>query len=164
MELVSPGIGLIFWMTLAFLAVLYILGKYAWKPIMKALKERETSISDALNAAELAKEEMKNLQFSNEQLMKEARNERDLLLAETRKIKDTILEEARQKANEEANRIINSAKESIHFEKMAAMTELKNQLADWSLEIAKKILQKELADPKQQEKYIKELLVNVKFN
>ena len=164
MELVSPGIGLIFWMTLAFLAVLYILGKYAWKPIMKALKERETSISDALNAAELAKEEMKNLQFSNEQLMKEARNERDLLLAETRKIKDAILEEARQKANEEANRIINSAKASIHFEKMAAMTELKNQLADWSLEIAKKILQKELSDPKQQEKYIKELLVDVKFN
>ena len=164
MELVSPGIGLIFWMTLAFLAVLYILGKYAWKPIMNALKERALSINDALNAAELAKEEMKNLQFSNEQLMKEARNERDLLLAETRKIKDTILEEARQKANEEANRIINSAKESIHFEKMAAMTELKNQLADWSLEIAKKILQKELADPKQQEKYIKELLVNVKFN
>jgi F-type H+-transporting ATPase subunit b len=164
MELVSPGIGLIFWMTVAFLAVLFILGKYAWKPIMKALKERETSISDALNAAELAKEEMKMLQFSNEQLMKEARNERDILLAETRKIKDTILEEARIKANEEANRIINSAKESIHYEKMAAMTELKNQLADWSLEIAKKILQKELSDPKQQEKYIKELLVDVKFN
>ena len=164
MELVSPGIGLIFWMTLAFLAVLYILGKYAWKPIMKALKERETSISDALNAAELAKEEMKNLQFSNEQLMKEARNERDLLLAETRKIKDTILEEARQKANEEANRIINSAKESIHFEKMAAMTELKNQLAELSLEIAKKILQKELSDPQKQEAYVKDLLVNVNFN
>ena len=123
MELVSPGIGLIFWMTLAFLAVLFILGKYAWKPIMKALKEREMSISDALNAAELAKEEMKMLQFSNEKLMKEARNERDILLAETRKIKDSILEEARLKANEEANRIINSAKESIHFEKMAAMTE-----------------------------------------
>jgi F-type H+-transporting ATPase subunit b len=164
MELVSPGIGLIFWMTVAFLAVLFILGKYAWKPIMKALKERETSISDALNAAELAKEEMKNLQFSNEQLMKEARNERDILLAETRKIKDTILEEARQKANEEANRIINSAKESIQYEKMAAMTELKNQLADWSLEIAKKILQKELSDPQKQASYIKELLVDVKFN
>ena len=164
MELVSPGIGLIFWMTLAFLAVLYILGKYAWKPIMKALKEREMSISDALNAAELAKEEMKLLQFSNEKLMKEARNERDILLAETRKIKESILEEARQKANEEANRIINSAKESIHFEKMAAMTELKNQLAELSLEIAKKILQKELSDPQKQEAYVKDLLVNVNFN
>lgn len=164
MELVSPGIGLIFWMTVAFLAVLFILGKYAWKPIMKALKEREMSISDALNAAELAKEEMKMLQFSNEKLMKEARNERDILLAETRKIKDSILEEARLKANEEGNRIINSAKESIHFEKMAAMTELKNQLADLSLEIAKKILQKELSDPQKQEAYVKDLLVNVKFN
>jgi len=164
MELVSPGIGLIFWMTLAFLAVLYILGKYAWKPIMNALKERALSINDALNAAELAKEEMKLLQFSNEKLMKEARNERDILLAETRKIKESILEEARQKANEEANRIINSAKESIHFEKMAAMTELKNQLADLSLEIAKKILQKELSDPQKQETYVKELLADVKFN
>jgi len=164
MELVSPGIGLIFWMTVAFLAVLYILGKYAWKPIMKALKEREMSISDALNAAELAKEEMKMLHFSNEKLMKEARNERDILLAETRKIKDSILEETRLKANEEANRIINSAKESIHFEKMAAMTELKNQLADLSLEIAKKILQKELSDPQKQETYVKELLADVKFN
>jgi len=164
MELVSPGIGLIFWMTLAFLAVLYILGKYAWKPIMNALKERALSINDALNAAELAKEEMKLLQFSNEKLMKEARNERDILLAETRKIKDSILEEARLKANEEANRIINSAKESIHFEKMAAMTELKNQLAELSLEIAKKILQKELSDPQKQEAYVKDLLVNVNFN
>jgi F-type H+-transporting ATPase subunit b len=164
MELVSPGIGLIFWMTLAFLAVLYILGKYAWKPIMNALKERALSINDALNAAELAKEEMKLLQFSNEKLMKEARNERDILLAETRKIKESILEEARQKANEEANRIINSAKESIHFEKMAAMTELKNQLAELSLEIAKKILQKELSDPQKQEAYVKDLLVNVNFN
>jgi F-type H+-transporting ATPase subunit b len=164
MELVSPGIGLIFWMTLAFLAVLYILGKYAWKPIMSALKERESSISDALNAAELAKEEMKTLQFSNEQLLKEARNERDILLAETRKLKDVILEEARVKANEEANRIINSAKESIQYEKMAAMTDLKNQLADLSLEIAKKILQRELSDQQKQEEYVKELLVDVKFN
>ena len=131
---------------------------------MNALKERALSINDALNAAELAKEEMKLLQFSNEKLMKEARNERDILLAETRKIKESILEEARQKANEEANRIINSAKESIHFEKMAAMTELKNQLAELSLEIAKKILQKELSDPQKQEAYVKDLLVNVNFN
>ena len=154
MELVSPGIGLIFWMTVAFLAVLYILAKYAWKPIMKALKEREQSISDALNAAELAKEEMKTLQFSNEKLLREAKNERDMLLADARRIRETILEEARLKANEEANRIINSAKDSIQYEKMAAMTELKNQLADLSLEIAKKILQKELSDPRKNRKFI----------
>jgi F-type H+-transporting ATPase subunit b len=164
MELVSPGIGLIFWMTLAFLTVLYILGKFAWKPIMKALKEREVSIGDALNAANLAKEEMKELQFSNEQLLKDAKNERDLLLADARKIRENLLEEARVKANEEANRIVNSAKESIQYEKMAAMTELKNQLADLSLEIAKKILNRELSDQQKQEAYVKELLKDVKFN
>jgi len=164
MELVNPGIGLIVWMTLAFLAILYILGKYAWKPIMKALKERESSIHDALNAAEKAKEEMKKMEFSKEQLLLEAKNERDIILSTARKIKETIIEESKQKASEEANRIIVSAKESIQNEKMAAMTDLKNQLAELSLEVAKKILKKELSDPKKQEEYSKELMKDVKFN
>ncbi len=164
MELVNPGIGLIVWMTLAFLAILYILGKYAWKPIMAALKERESSIHDALNAAEKAKEEMKKMEFSNEQLLLEAKNERDIILSTARKIKESIIEESKQKASEEANRIIVSAKESIQNEKMAAMTDLKNQLAELSLEVAKKILKKELSDPKKQEKYSKELMKDVKFN
>ena len=164
MELVNPGIGLIVWMTLAFLAILYILGKYAWKPIMKALKERESSIHDALNSAEKAKEEMKKMEFSNEQLLLEAKNERDIILSTARKIKETIIEESKQKASEEANRIIVSAKESIQNEKMAAMTDLKNQLAELSLEVAKKILKKELSDPKKQEEYSKELMKDVKFN
>ena len=164
MELVNPGIGLIVWMTLAFLAILYILGKYAWKPIMKALKERESSIHDALNAAEKAKEEMKKMEFSNEQLLLEAKNERDIILSTARKIKESIIEESKQKATEEANRIIVSAKESIQNEKMAAMTDLKNQLAELSLEVAKKILKKELSDPKKQEEYSKELMKDVKFN
>jgi len=164
MELVSPGIGLLFWMMLAFLMVLFILGKYAWKPIMQSLKEREHTIHEALNAAELAREEMSQLRVSNEALIREAKNERDLLLAEARKLKDSIIEEARQKAGEEGNRILNTAKESIHYEKMAAMTELKNQLADLSLEIAKKILERELSDPQKQEAYVKELLKDVNFN
>jgi F-type H+-transporting ATPase subunit b len=164
MELVTPGIGLIFWMTVAFLVILYILGKYAWKPIMKALKDRETSINKALHAADKAREDMKKLQADNENLLKEARNERDAIVAEARKIKDSIIEESRQKATEEANRIVNNAKESIHFEKMAAMTELKNQLATLSLDIAKKILKRELSDPKKQEDYIKELLKDVTIN
>ena len=164
MELVNPGIGLIVWMTLAFLAILYILGKYAWKPIMKALKERESSIHDALNAAEKAKEEMKKMEFSNEQLLLEAKYERDIILSTARKIKESIIEESKQKASEEANRIIVSAKESIQNEKMAAMTDLKNQLAELSLEVAKKILKKELSDPKKQEEYSKELMKDVKFN
>ena len=121
MELVNPGIGLIVWMTLAFLAILYILGKYAWGPIMKSLKERESTIHDALNSAEKAKEEMKKLKFSNEQLLQEAKNERDAILAAARKIKESIIEESKLKATEEANRIIISAKESIENEKMAAI-------------------------------------------
>ena len=164
MELVNPGIGLIFWMTIAFVAILYILGKFAWKPILKALKERETSIEEALHAADKAREEMKQMQFSNEQLLQEAKNERDAILAQARKIKDSIIEESKTKANEEANRIIISAKESIENEKMAALTDLKNQIGELSLEIARKILMRELSDPKKQEEYIKQLVKDVNFN
>jgi len=133
MELITPGLGLIFWMTLAFLLLVFILGKFAWKPILRSLKERETSIHEALNAANQAREEMKRLKAGNEELLQEAKNERDAILNEARKIKDKILEEARQKGSEEAARIVSGAKESIHNEKMAAMTELKNQIAESSL-------------------------------
>jgi F-type H+-transporting ATPase subunit b len=164
MELVNPGIGLIFWMTIAFAAILYILGKFAWKPILKALKERETSIEEALQAADKAKEEMKQLQFSNEQLLAEAKNERDAILAQARKIKDSIIEESKMKAHEEANRILVSAKENIENEKMAALTELKNQIGELALEVAKKILIRELADPEKQLEYTKQLLKDIKLN
>lgn len=164
MELVNPGIGLILWMTVAFVAILYILGKFAWKPILKALKERETSIDEALHAADKARDEMKQLQFSNEQLLKEAKNERDAILAQARKIKDSIIEESKEKAHEEANRILHSAKESIENEKMSAITDLKNQIGKLSLEFARKILIRELSDPKKQEEYVQKLIKDVKFN
>ncbi len=164
MELVNPGLGLIIWMTLAFSAILYILAKYAWRPILKALKEREASIHTALMSAEEAKNEMKKMVFSNEKLLQEAKNERDIILMEARKMKESIIEVAKQKAGEEANRIVASARESINYEKMAALTELKNQLAEISLDIAKKILQRELADPQKQQAYIKELTDNINFN
>ncbi len=164
MELITPGLGLIFWMTLAFLLLVYILGKFAWKPILQMLKERETSIHEALNSANKAREEMKQLQFNNEQLLQEAKNERDALLNEARKIKEKLIEDARVKANEEALRIVEGAKESINNEKMAAMTELKNQIAENSLTLARFILKRELSDPKMQEEYIQELLKEVKFN
>jgi F-type H+-transporting ATPase subunit b len=164
MELITPGLGLLFWMTLAFLLLLFILGKYAWKPIMKALKERETNIHDALHAADKAREEMKLLQFSNEQLLREAKNERDMILAEARKIRDSIIEESRGKGTEEAARIVQAARESIHNEKMAAMTDLKNQVAMMSLEVSRKLLKRELADPKKQEDFIRQLLDDIKFN
>lgn len=164
MELVTPNIGLIFWMTLSFLVLLLILKRYAWKPVMKILKDREGLIEEALHAADKAKEEMKQLQFSNEQLLKEAREERDNILREARKIRESMIEETRSKANAEADRIIENARESIEYEKMAAITELKNQIAVLSIEIAEKILQHELEKEGKHKQLIDKLLKDVKFN
>jgi len=164
MELVSPGIGLIFWMTLSFGIVLFILAKFAWKPILKSLHEREDTIDQALNEANKAREEMKQLHFDNEALLNEAKEERDGILRDARKIKETIIEDSKIKANEEANRIVESAKESIQNEKMAAMTDLKNQLATLSIEIAEKILKEELSEDKKQKEYVQKLIDDVKFN
>ncbi|MBC8314885.1 MAG: F0F1 ATP synthase subunit B [Bacteroidales bacterium] len=164
MELITPAIGQIFWMTLAFLALLFLLRKFAWKPILKSLKDREALIHDALHAADKAKEEMRQLQFSNEELLRQAKDERDAILNDARKVRDSIIEESKEKAKEEAARIITSAKESIENEKMAAMTDLKNQLAEMSLEIATKILEHELADAKRQEAFVKQQLAKINFN
>jgi len=164
MELVQPGIGLIFWMTIAFSLLLWILAKFAWKPIMKGLRERENTISDALNEANKAREEMKQLKFSNEQLLKEAKEERDLILRDARKVKESVIENARLKANEEANRIIENAKETINNEKLAAITDMKNQLALLSIEIAEKIIKKELEGKDKQKEFIQRLIDEVKVN
>lgn len=164
MELVSPGIGLIFWMTLGFGIVLYILAKFAWNPIMKALKQRETDIDSALNAANKARQEMAALRIDNESLLKEAKEERDSLMRDARKVRDTIIEEARIKANEESNRIIESARTSIEMEKMAAITELKNQLGLISINIAEKVLKEELTQKARQEEIISKMLNELKLN
>ncbi len=164
MELVQPGIGLIFWMTIAFSLLLWILAKFAWRPIMKGLRERENTISDALNEANKAREEMKQLKFSNEQLLKEAKEERDLILRDARKVKESVIENARLKANEEANRIIENAKETINNEKLAAITDMKNQLALLSIEIAEKIIKKELEGKDKQKEFIQRLIDEVKVN
>jgi len=164
MELVSPGIGLIFWMTLSFGVVLFVLGKFAWKPIMKSLKEREATIDDALNEANKAREEMKTLHFDNLKLLNEAKEERDAILNDARKVRDSIIEKSKLRANEEANRIVDSAKETIQNEKMAAITDLKNQLANLSIEIAEKILRDELSDGKKHKDYVKKLMDEINFN
>ncbi len=164
MELVQPGIGLIFWMTLAFAFLLWILAKFAWKPIMNGLKDREKTIEEALNTANKAREEMKELKFSNEQLLKEAKEERDDILKEARKVKETIIEEARQKASEQADRIIENAKETIQNEKLAAIHEMKNQVADLSIEIAEKILKEELSVKNKHLDLIKRLIKEVNEN
>ncbi len=164
MELVQPGLGLIFWMTLSFSILLWILAKFAWKPIMKGLKERENTIDEALNAANKAKEEMKELKFSNEQLLKEAKEERDNILRDARHVKENIIEEAKEKANEEASRIVDNAKEAIQHEKMAAIHEMKNELASLSIEIAEKILKDELSATDKQKKLIDKLIKEVSDN
>jgi F-type H+-transporting ATPase subunit b len=164
MELVTPGIGLLFWMTLSFGLLLFVLGKFAWKPIMKAIHEREESIETALNSAEKAREDMMALKSDNELLLKQAKEERDAMLREARKLKEGILEEARSKANEEGRRIIDAARESIQFEKMAALTELKNQVAVLSIEIAEKVLEQELADKGKQQQFTEKLIDKIKLS
>ncbi|HOY30743.1 MAG TPA: F0F1 ATP synthase subunit B [Bacteroidales bacterium] len=164
MELVTPGIGLIFWMTLSFLLLLLILGKYAWKPVLKMLKERENKIEDSLKQAEKAHEEMKQLKFSNEELLREAKNERDNILREARIIREKLIEDARMKATEEADRIVESAKESIKYEKLEALTDLKNQIALLSVDIAEKLIQGELAKDDRQNKLIEKFLSDINFN
>jgi F-type H+-transporting ATPase subunit b len=164
MELVTPNIGLLFWMTLSFGILLLILGKFAWKPVMKMIKEREERIEDAIQTAEKTREEMANLQVSNEKLLKETREERELILREARKIKEGIINEAKQKAIGEANLIIESARQTIHNEKMAAITDLKNQIASLSIEIAEKLLTSELSDKERQNQLINKFLEDVKLN
>jgi ATP synthase, F0 subunit b len=164
MQIVSPGLGLIFWMTLSFLILFFVLKKFAWKPIVNALNEREKTIDNALHSADKARQEMAALQFSNEQLLRDAKDERDALMRDARKVRDSIIEEARLKASQEGQRMIENARESIQNEKMAAITELKNQVADLSIEIAEKLLQQELSEPNKQKSTIEKWLKDVKIN
>lgn len=164
MELVTPGIGLLFWMTLSFGLLLFVLGKYAWKPIMEAIHEREVNIESALHSAEKAREDMLLLKADNELLLKQAREERDAMLRDARKMKEDILEEARGKANEQGQRIIETARESIQFEKLAAITELKNQIATFSIEIAEKVIEQELSDKVKQKQFTEKLIEKIKLS
>jgi F-type H+-transporting ATPase subunit b len=164
MELVTPGIGLIFWQVVTFLIVLFLLSKFAWKPIMKALHEREDSIEDALRSAEKAKLEMQSLKADNEKLLAEARMERDKILKEASEAGNHILETARQEAGEEGARLVVQAREAIENEKRAAIAEVKNMAASLSIEIAERILRTELKDPNAQQAlaqdYIREVTLN----
>jgi len=164
MQLINPGIGLIFWMTVSFLVVLFILGKFAWPAILKGLKEREQSIQEALDSAKEAQEQMKRLKMDNDKLLKEAMEERDAILAEARKMKDKIIGEAKGKATDEASAIVESAKEKINSEKQAALREIKSTVAEYSIEIAEKILREELKDKAKQKQYIEKLLKETSLN
>ena len=164
MDLVIPSIGLIFWTSLVFIILLFLLGKYAWKPILKSVKERETKIETALEASEKAREEMAALKSQNEDLRKEALVERDTLLKEAREMKDKIVAEAKNTAKEEGERIIESAREVITNEKMAAVTEIKNQVATLSIEIAEKIVKEKLSTDEKQKTLVDGLVKEINLN
>ena len=158
------SVGLFFWQTLLFVILLFLLRKFAWKPILNAVNEREDSIKEALNSAEEAKKEMANLQASNEALLNKAREERDAMLKEAREVKEKVINEAKGLANIEAEKIITSARESIQHEKLAAITELKNQVATLSIEIAEKILKQELATAEKQKSLIDTAVAEINLN
>lgn len=164
MGLVSPEFGLLFWTLLSFSIVLFILGKFAWKPILKSLKDREVSIEGALKAAEDAKVEMQKLQADNEKIIIEAKSQRDLLIKEAREVKETMIREAKNEAAAEAGKMIKNAREAIENQKAAAITDIKNQVTELSVEIAKKVLERELSNPEEQKKFISQLLKDVNPN
>ena len=162
--ILTPDLGLFFWTLIIVLAVVALLSKYAWKPILKALKEREESISQALESADKAKKEMEQLQAANEKLLAEARMERDQILKEARQAKDNMISEAREKAQEEAAKVMNDARENIQKEKTAAIGELRNTVVTLSLELAERVLSKKFEDTAEQEKLAKSYLEDFKLN
>ena len=164
MDLVTPGIGLIFWTTLFFLILLFILGKFAWPAILTAIRARNESIRQALDSAEKAKEEMAKLQADNQKILAEAKAERDAMMKEAKHLKDKLIADAKEQASEEARKLVASARESIQAEKKAAINDLKEQVANLSLDIAEKILKKELEDSKAQKELINTLINEADLN
>ncbi|MFO8145930.1 MAG: F0F1 ATP synthase subunit B [Bacteroidota bacterium] len=164
MDLITPEIGLFFWQTIVFLVLIILMAKFAWKPILGAVKSREDSINDALASAENAKKEMQNLKADNEKLLKEARGERDALLREAREIKDKMIADAGAEAQEKANQIVAQAQITIQNEKNAAMADIKNQVASLSIEIAEKVVREELSNKDKQRKLVETMLDDVTLN
>ncbi|MDB2426985.1 F0F1 ATP synthase subunit B [Flavobacteriaceae bacterium] len=155
------SIGLFFWQTVIFIFLILLLKKFAWKPILDAVNEREEGIKNALLSAEKAKEEMASLQSDNEETLKKARSERDSLLKEAREIKQQLIDEAKSEAKSEAKKIISQAQETIQNEKNAAIVDLKNQVAGLSIDIAEKVLKEKLSDDKAQMQLVKDLVKDV---
>jgi F-type H+-transporting ATPase subunit b len=164
MELLTPSFGLVFWMLISFFVLLLILRKYAWKPILNSVKKREESIENALNSAKEAEKKLSTLKSENEALLAEAKKERDLLLKEAREAKDKIINDAKQIAQDEATRLTAAARENINNEKMKAVTELRNQVAILSVEIAEKILKEKMSDNDKQTAVVQNILKEVTLN
>ena len=164
MGFVTPDYGTIFWMVIIFGIVLFILKKFAWGPILKALKDREHSIADALHSAEKARKEVAGLKAANDQILTEARREKDIILNEARDIKDKIIADAKLQANTEAQKSIEYAKQQIEAEKAAAINDIKKQVAELSLAIAEKVIKKQVEKSQDQEALIQDMLKDLKLN
>ena len=164
MDLVTPGIGLVFWTAITFIFLLLIMRKFAWKPILGAVSEREESIKNALDAAEEAKKEMQNLQVENNRILKEARAECDTLLKEAAETKNKIVKNAKEESKVEANKIIKRAQATIESEKKAAVADIKSQIANLSIEIAKKVIKDQLVNKDKQLQLVEEMVGDIKLN
>ncbi len=164
MDLLLPHLGLIVWTLLAFLVVLFILKKYAWKPILKGLNDREANIADSIATAEKVRLEMSQLKSENEALLASAREERSAMLKEAKEIRDKMINDAKDDAKIQASKIITDAQISITNQKMAAITDIKNQVGNLVIEVSEKILRRELANKTEQEKYIRDLAEEIQLN
>ena len=164
MGLVTPDYGLLFWMLISFGLVLFVLTKYAWRPILNGIKNREKTIESALHSAEKVKQEMTKLQADNEKILAEARLERDKLIKEARVIKDKLIEESKTQAQQEAQKIITAARNSIENEKKSAIKEIKDKVAELSVLVAEKILKEKLTEKKDQNDYIDKLMGDINLN
>ncbi|MCM0059797.1 MAG: F0F1 ATP synthase subunit B [Algoriphagus sp.] len=164
MDLIIPSAGLIFWQLIGFLALLFILVKFAWKPMLASLAEREASIDGALKSAELARNEMANLKAENEKLLQEARLERDVILKKAQEASVKMIEDAKTEASKQGAQLIESAKAVIETEKKAALTEVKNQVALLTLDVTEKLLRKKLSDDKAQVELVDQFIKDLKLN
>jgi len=164
MKLLLPEFGLLIWTLVAFLVVFFILKKFAWPAIVKGLADREKSIADSLSTAERVKAEMLQLKSDNEALLVKAREERALMIKDAKDVADKMVTEAKEKARAEYDRIVAEAQSAITQQKMAAITDLKNQVGNLVIEVSEKVLRRELGNKSEQEKYIQELANEVKLN
>lgn len=164
MDLIKPGFGLVFWTIITFLILLFLLRKFAWKPILGAVDEREDGIKKALAAAQEARLEMENLQADNERILQEARAEREAMLKDARDMKNKMITDAKEEAQTQASKMIEQAQAAIESEKKAAMAELKNHVATLSIDIAEKVVRHELSNKGEQAKLVEEMLGETSLN
>ncbi|MBO9732897.1 MAG: F0F1 ATP synthase subunit B [Chitinophaga sp.] len=164
MDLLQPGLGLFLFSFIIFVIVFLVLKKFAWTPILATLKEREDSITDSITTAERVKEEMAQMKAEHEHVLAEAKAERSKILKEAKDAKDLIISEAKAQAQAEAKKIIAEAYTAIENQKMAALTDVKNQVGNLVIEVAEKVLRRELADKTAQEGYVKQLAGEIKLN